>query len=345
MRRSLLSLLLASGFGLAACSPAPQTPVLPPTPTLPAQVDFAAQGLTGRIIYAGSNLGVWELDPATGVQRPLFQPADPANAWVTSATVSPDGRIIVMAYAPPPPEGQIQFGYTDLYELVDGAAPRPLLQRVDPHESYFTPTWSPDGQYLYYAHAQPLGDGTAGVTYNIERRAYPDGAPERVVANAFWPRLSPDGSRLVYVSIEPETFANGLMIAQADGSAAQLLIAPGTFAALDAPLITPTGTHIVFSAAGAPRGERGQAPLGWLLSAQTAEAHNLASDWWEIPVEGGQPKPLTQLGLVSLYGDFSPDGRLLAFISLTGLYLMQPDGSQVELLNAGGTYGTLAWVR
>ncbi len=340
----VLLLLSALMLGLAACSPAPQTPVLPPTPTLPAPVDFAAEGLTGRIIYAGSNLGVWELNPATGAQRPLFQPADPANAWVTSATVSPDGRIIVMAYAPPPAAGQIQFGFTDLYELVDGAAPRPLLQRVDPHESFFTPTWSPDGRQLYYAHAQPLADGTAGVTYNIERRAYPDGAPERVSANAFWPRLSPDGSRLVYVSIEPETFANGLMIASAEGSAPKQLIAPGLFAAIDAPLISPDGTQIIFSAAGTPLSKSPSAPWGRLFDAQAAEAHNLASDWWQIPVEGGQPQPLTQLGLVSLFGDFSPDGQVFAFLSLTGLYLMQPDGTQVSVLSAGGTYGTLEWV-
>jgi hypothetical protein len=59
---------------------------------------------------------------------------------------------------------------------------------------------------------------------------------------------------------------------------------------------------------------------GW--GTEAAAAHDIPSDWWRIPVSGGEPERLTELNLVGLYGDFVGNGRYLAFASRSGLYLL-----------------------
>ena len=59
--------------------------------------------------------------------------------------------------------------------------------------------------------------------------AYPGGQPEKLIDNAFWPRLSPDGSKMAYVSFVPSTNSNDLYIANVDGSDAKLVMPAGDF--------------------------------------------------------------------------------------------------------------------
>jgi hypothetical protein len=69
---------------------------------------------------------------------------------------------------------------------------------------------------------------------------------------------------------------------------------------------------------------------------QIAEAHNVPSDWWRVVIEGGKPEQLTHINGTGMYADYSPDGQHIAFASITGLYAMQPDGSNlIQLVNAG----------
>lgn len=342
MRRLLSGALLA--FALLACSVRADEPADTPTPNAAAP-PWARLSLAGRLIFTQSNEGVWELDLATGARRPLFQPAQKEAAWVNAAAVSPDGQAILIAYAPPPPPGEIQFGYTDLYVMpADGSAPpQPFLTRARPRDSLFNPVWSPDGRHVYFAQLT-WTQSTGKVQYTVERVGYPAGAREVVATNAYWPRLSADGQSLVYVTVDPDTLAGTLMIAAADGAQARALLDPDAFPAVDAPLFTPDGAAVVFSAVsgrGAARGEPWWERWGGV---QVAEAHNVPSDWWQVPVDGGAPVQLTQVYDVGLYGDFAPDGRYLAFISQQGLHVMRPDGTSLITLASPGAFGTVDWV-
>ena len=39
--------------------------------------------------------------------------------------------------------------------------------------------------------------------YDIFRMSYPDGQAEKIVDHGFWPRISSDATKLVYVSVKP----------------------------------------------------------------------------------------------------------------------------------------------
>ena len=350
---------------LAACSPQAAGPVIipvstptggpRPTPTaspfnslpfvVPTPFPWASLDVTGQLIFPRGRQGIAKLDLASGTLTDLFRP--PERTWTSTAAMSPDGTQLVMTYAPPPPEDQPQLGFTGLYLLpADGAGtPQPLLEPTQPFETYFWCVWAPDGRHIYYVRAVPVDTGEGrGYKFVIERITYPGGEPQVLVEHALWLAVSPDGAKISYVRIDPATSANDLYLANADGSDPVRLLAPGTFLAVDAPLFSPDGQSILFSATGdipAPA-------LTWLddlLGVQVASAHSVPSDWWRVPVAGGQPVRLTELYTTGLSADFSPDDRHLAFLSAEGLFLMNPDGTVVlPILPYAGGFGTLDWI-
>jgi len=87
-------------------------------------------------------------------------------------------------------------------------------------------------------------------------------------------------------------------------------------------------------------------PLSWLdqlLGVQSAAAHSIPSDWWSVPVTGGQPERLTAIFDMGMYADIAPDGQRLIFVSATGLYVMNPDGSDLQRLLNIWSGGTVDW--
>jgi hypothetical protein len=316
-------------------------------------------GLSGKLLYSLGAQGIHELDVSNGEKSVIFQP--PESAWLTAASISPDGAQIALAYAPPPPAEQVQLGYTSLYLLPgdcgerDGGCTaadlRVLLERVDPHEAYFSPVWAADSQQLYTAHFTP-SDASAATPfkYTLERLSLPAGQPVVLLENVSWPSVSQDGLRLTYVYSDPKDNSNYLFVASQDGTNARSIVTPDQFLAVDAPFFTPDGGAIVFSAVG--EGPAAPVPaLSWLdrlLGVQTVEAaapaHNVPSDWWQIGVDGTGLTRLTRQYDTSMFGVFSPDGQHIAYLSASGLYLMNPDGSEVQRILRTTGYGTIDWV-
>ena len=147
---------------------------------------------------------------------------------------------------------------------------------------------------------------------------------------------------LAYVSFVPATNSNDLYLANADGSNAKLVMPAGSFFAVDAPVFSADGQTLLFSAVGDV-----QPPAAsWLdqfLGVQVAEAHTVPSDWWRVSIDGGQPERLTRINDTGLYGDSSPDGQHVAFVSVTGVYVMNTDGSNLVQLVKDAVGGTVSW--
>lgn len=340
----LICCLLLSLTACASLAPPPAAPAL----TLTA--DLATAGLSGRLVLIQWNPHgnrLVELDLAKGTERTIFQAPD--RSWFAEAAVSPDGQQILLSYAPPPPSGP-QFGYTDLYRLpLSGASePQPVLTRAEPHESLMHPYWAPDGESFYFTHLHRSDpDGEAAVYQNDVKRATLAGQSETLLEHALWGVLSPDGRRLAYLYADPLTFANDLYLANPDGSEPAPLLQSGSAQPVDAHLFTPDGGELIFSMVNLPPATPAATPGAWLdqfFGVQAAYAHSVPSDWYRLPLSGGAPQRLTNLEAINLIGGLSPDGQRMAFVSGSGLYVMDLDGGNLLKISGEIFIGSLTWL-
>jgi Tol biopolymer transport system component len=337
----LFCLLVLAGCSQAGGDSAPQSGSLSAEGPLP----WADRHLSGRLIlisYSADGNTLVSLDLTTGKMETLFQA--PKNSTLLSASVSPDEKQVLLDYAPPPAGNGVNLGYTDLYlmPLEGERTPRPLLTRRRPVESFYFSAWAPDGKSILYSHFFQEDSQPPTYRYQIERLPL-GGVPQTLAADALWPRLSPDSSRLAYLSYNADTGGNELYLADPDGKNSRTLLPPGAFVAEDAHVFTPDSQAILFSAvnpASAPA-------FSWfdrLAGVQVASAHSVPSDWYRVDLSGGQPLRLTHIGDTGMYGRFSPDGQDVAFISYTGLYLMKPDGRQLLQIGSMQYVGSLDWI-
>jgi Tol biopolymer transport system component len=264
-------------------------------------VTWGSLNLTGRLIYlvanfkgksspkGGLGIDVKSLNLSTGNVTTIYETA--LGDWIRSIAVAPNLKDLVISYSPSP---DAPFaGKEELYIMpLDGSQPpRPLFAPPSEKDQYYQPDWSPDGKYIYFTHA----NDQSTTTYEIMRLAYPDGKLEQVVRQTYWPSISNAGSRLVYVSIDPASGANGLFIANADGTDARpvpLLGSAWINNFIDTPILLPDGQTILFSA---PIPLQGSTP-SWiekLLGITVAYAHpTIPSEWWSVPSAGGEPTRL-----------------------------------------------------
>ncbi len=92
----------------------------------------------------------------------------------------------------------------------------------------------------------------------------------------------------------------------------------------------------------------------WLVAPlvpQTAAAHGLPADLWTFSLESGAISRLTALSGDDPAPAWSPDGQRIAFLSGTGLYVLElsaprPIGATspgLKKLSDRGSYSVLAW--
>ncbi len=302
-------------------------------------------GLTGKVTFLSlfpEGQAFVTFDFATGQLAPLF--VAPPNTWVLSGSVSPDRSNILLAYAPPPPEGKTQYGYSDLWRLpAGGGEPEPLLLRNEEIEAYFGSTYSPDGQFAYYTWFVQDASVDFGFRYHINRLEVVTGTVTTVIEDGFWQSLSSDGSKIAYVTLDPNGGIDELRMANADGSDVQTMLDPAIHPTTDAPFFSPDMEFLYFSAVS-------EAPpaLSWLdnlMGVQIASAHNVPSDWWRMNIATGEAAQITETFDQGMFGVFSPDGTKIAFISARGLWVMNPDGTDlVQILASSDFYGNLEWI-
>ena len=337
---------LSSGEG------SPQTNIVT-TSKIP--VTWGNLNLTGRLVYINGNvvdnvfsLQIQVLDLLTGKVTTIFDA--PKYSWIYYVTVSPDHAQVLMSYSPPPAENEP--ANQDLYIMpLDGSQPPKLLFTPPAKEDdYVEVEWSQDGKHIYFTHVnfqvtpQP---NQIYPLYEIYRMAVPDGKPERVAEKAFWPRISSDSSHIAYISVDLFLRENRIFIADSNGQNAHEVVLKGQQIpeVKDAPIFSPDRQTLIFSA---PVPAQAYQPnlLDRLMGVQVAKAHNVPSDWWSVPVDGGDITQITNIQTTNLFASFSPDGEHIASHSTSGIFVMKPDGSELTMLvpNPQAVPGTVTWI-
>ena len=320
------------------------------TTTVP--VTWSALNLTGSLVYISPPSAgdvsffrsIERLDLTIGEITPIFTTT--GDDWIFYISVSPDAKELVMSYTPPAQPGSASNRALYIMPLDGTAQPQLLFPPPTLDDHYVQAEWSPDGKYIYYAHynSNDPFDAQLNPAYDIYRMSYPDGQPERIADHAFWPRISSDSTRLVYVSLDPVTGSNELVIANADGSNPQVISGSSMPDLIDAPIFSPDGRSILFSAPPPPQAYQPD----WfekLMGIQVVKAHNVPSDWWSVPVTGGVPARLTQIQTINLFASIAPDKKHIASLGEEGIFVMDLDGSNLtRLIIDPGVSGTVSWI-
>ncbi|MEP7133681.1 MAG: hypothetical protein ABI904_01995 [Chloroflexota bacterium] len=339
-------------FSLIGCAidlsqPEVATPVNAPSPSA-AESGF---NLNGQIVYSTASAQndvftskIQMLDLATSETQTVFTVV--GNAWIYYLAVAPDEKQLIMSYAPPFQPGD-ESG-TGLYRLpLDGSsAPQILFALPTISDRYLQVEWSPDGKYIYFVHYNLRTQSSEEIFphYEIFRMAYPAGQPEKILDHAFYPRISADSSQLLYVSLDPISGTNQLFTANVDGSNPQEIKLLDHHSIIDAPIFSPDGQAVIFSAA-SPSQTYQPNWLDRLMGVQVVHAHNVPSDWWSVPISGGTSTRLTQLQTTKLFASISPDKKHIASSSADGIFVMQPDGSNlIQVVSDPGISSTLNWI-
>jgi Tol biopolymer transport system component len=273
-------------------------------------------------------------------------------ALESELALSPDGRRI--AYL------RIERQQYQIWVMnADGSDQRRLTSGGDWE---FGPQWSPDGRRLAYqvwddSGCTPTsGSGCAAPdVWTVDA----DGSGQRkLLDNAFQPRWSPDGSKLLFQRYEanPDLATLGVYLAQSDGTGSRELVratlwgSPGV-----PPAWSPTGRTILY-------GETlGVSVHVTRLSTVTADGRHrrtltsgMAPAWapdgsriaftrtsgiWVIPSRGGRPRRIAAASLRHTlpFPAWSPTGKRLAYNSGNQLYVARVDGRGKRLVTQGAT--------
>ena len=325
----------------------PTQPVATSTNSLPVTtvpVTWAHLNLSGKLVYingaAEDNsyiLSVRILDLVKGSLTTIFKSPKNRYSWIYYVSVSPDSKQLVMSYSPPYQDNPDIYQALYIMPLDGSSPPQLLFQPPAKDDQYDQPEWSPDGRYIYYTHINYQSHSEPDQVYpfyEIFRMTYPDGEPEKLVEQAYWPRLSPDSSQMVYISVDPFSLKNKLMISDADGSNAREIVLSGDWNPdiKDAPIFSPDGQSIILSAASQTPSLR----PNWLdriMAVRIAKADGMIpSEWWSVPIAGGELTQLTHIRSIGLFASISPDMRHIASASGNGIFVMKPDGSELTSL-------------
>lgn len=339
-----------SPTGLTEREITPQTTngtLSPLTTILP--VTWANLNLSGKLVYTSAvfqnqsaTTGIRLLDLTTGIVTTIFHV--PEGGWVDAVAVSPDHQQMILSYAPPTnaPAG----GPRALYRLpLDGSgSPQLLFTPASEYDQYYQPEWSPDGNFLYFTR---LNINQGVLTYEIWRMPFPSGTPVKLADKASWPRVSDDGTRLVYVWINPGTGVNRVVVANADGTDAKKIPVKGlSTSIIDAPMFSADNQSIFFSAPNPGQSSvPGVIPIRFNLSKLLANG-SIPSDWWSVPINGGKIKRITNIRSLALFGNYSPDKKYIALYSADGIFVMNPDGGGLTVVvkEVGQVGGTVSWI-
>jgi len=333
-------------------------PTVIPTNSASIPVTWASLNLSGKLVYSMGAVDeddnyivqIQVLDLATGKITVTYRA--PLNGWIYYASASPDGKQIVMSYSPPPGENPDIVQALYVMPLDGSKAPELLFMPPTPGDQYIQAEWSPDGKYIYYTHVSYRIEDPNQVYpfYKIFRMEYPvrgGGQEESIAEGAYWPRLSPDSSRLVYISVDPLSIQNKLIVADSDGGNAQEVVMSGSYIPdiKTAPIFSPEGKSIMFS---------GVAPVqayqpNWLeklAGIRIAKAEGEPSDWWSVPVDGGEITRVTNIRHRSLYASISPDNQYVASFNRDNIFVMKPDGSELTILisELHGFFSIGSWI-
>jgi mono/diheme cytochrome c family protein len=324
----------------------------PDQPLAPTGVPTTQEPLPPLVFARAGNL--WRSDGNGAPPRQLTNFT--TGSYVQYPSFSPAGdQLTFILVAPPPPTATLPLPSSTLYVMdADGGNQRAIWKPAN--GMLGIPAWSNDARSLYVATNGVDALAADGRLVQIARVDLASGAPTPLLPDALDPALSRDGAQLAYLKLDEDGYTMSLMVAAPDGSNPRELLAGDEWQGFYAPRFSPDGKRIVVAAVAGPETDAEGNPkaanapsavdrLLGLFEPATAEAHGIPWELWSINADGSGLRRLTNFAEDLPMAAFAPDGGQIAVLGELGMYLMDPDGSQLRRIDSLGDRGGLDWAR
>ena len=302
-------------------------------------------------IVAGVGTDLWLLS-ADGLPQAQLTGLLPGTVAGSSAW-SPDRTTLAYSLHLPPSDPLLPWLQAGIVCGFDAATGRGrILARGSLNDVLSEPSWLPDGKAVVVTRRRIVLDAKKQFqreTVALVRFDLASGGEQALVPDATSPAVSPDGTRLAYVSPNRQTGFPALMIANSDGSNPQPLGAPDPpFKGIASPRWSPDGSQLVFTARGGPGAEEGSGAeeRSWWarwLGIGTASAHGEPGSLWVVQADGQQLRPLIP-DADDPVATWNPQAHTLLYADWTnGLMRYDPGTGAAEPIGTPEQFWLLEW--
>jgi Tol biopolymer transport system component len=281
-----------------------------------ADVPLVVRTAKGRWIVAAAMVvaaaGAWYAFPrGSQSQMPVVvTPLTMFSGVAQEPAVSPDGKMVAFAW-----DGD-RGNMPNIYvKVIGGGEP---LQLTWDHAWDVSPVWSPDGRSIAFTHASRDFTRLKAPVMIVPEL----GGVARMVGSGMVQDWSPDGSTLLVTKGDTDEASGHFLVSLRDGGSRRLTTSPPGFA-LSYARFSPDGRSVYY-----------------------VEGSSGRSRMFQIPVEGGTPKPLlTEFQGIGKFG-WIGSGREMILTGLLhevgGFYRVPVSGGPARLLpfGAGGQVAT-----
>jgi Tol biopolymer transport system component/DNA-binding winged helix-turn-helix (wHTH) protein len=310
-----------------------------------------SESLVFTAIHAREGCTLWLYVLRAGTRQalaPCVSLFTPVVAW------SPDGASIVFTGSAEGAEGLFLVGRA-------GGAPRRLTRSERPAMADHQPAFSPDGQRVAFARADPV-DGTRDL-YETTL----DGRVTRLSNERLYYlhgiTYAPNGEDLVYSSTRQDARQLFLWERRTARAVALGLQGSAPQRAADGSLVHALSRAQISIGRVALNGSAAPQRLIASISSDRQPHADVGSqrvvftsrrsghqEVWLVPIDGSNPRALTQLAGVTAAPTLSPDGKFVAFLGTCGegkrygLCMVDIEAGRLTALAADGfSYGDPAW--
>jgi Tol biopolymer transport system component len=322
-----------------------------PTPT-------RSLNLSGQVVFAPGDGSLWLQNANGGNARVLVKST--GESYAANPAFSPDGKQVAYAMETYTQNGEM---LQDIRVVgLDGKNERVIAAPSDPKTAFNFPTWSLDGKEIWFTRSSTLADAPYD---EVDRVSSTGGVPSKVIEDGRAATISRDG-QVAFLRLDFQTYRSSLWLADMDGRHATQILDANVFASLQGARFSPDSQSIVLAASGAPQkplpglqGSRGgSAGYAHTLTASSdsclvrflftcwldaASAHGLPWDLWTVNLAGTRWTRLTEIGADSPYPAWSADGKFVAFMDLSGIYVVNRETKEGYLVSMNGGHGALDW--
>jgi len=178
------------------------------------------------VLTAALGFGIYKLlVPAKPAINPLAMQVSKLteNGGTISGAVSPDERYAAFV---------MRGAQRSLWVKQIATSSQAQIVPPQPGYFYYQPTFSPDGNFIYYEHTDPQNDAVTDL-FSVPSLG---GTPQRVLSDLASPiSFSPDGKQIAFVRYAAAKKGNQIIIANSDGSNQHIIAERENFSSGSAP--------------------------------------------------------------------------------------------------------------